>query len=279
MMASTDQAYLLSKQYHNADKLHARVNLHKRFSVGQLDFWGWMFDQMLTMDTSNDPKRILELGCGSGLLWRANRERIPTNWHITLSDFSTGMLAESQQALSDVDSISKFEVIDAQDIPYEAATFDLVIANFMLYHVPDLDKAVHEIRRVLKPGGQLVAATNGDKHMLELKQLIDGWHSELGIPNAFSPPATLRFRLETGHDILKQQFDEVVLELIPAGRLEVTEVQPILDYALSTSRFRADAFEAGVLEKIVQHAYRDLEQRLSTGPFVINKASGLFIAS
>ncbi|MEM7734372.1 MAG: class I SAM-dependent methyltransferase [Deinococcota bacterium] len=286
MTIATDQTHLLSKQYHNADNLHARVNLHKRFSASQFDFWGWMFDQLVTLTSDNtepsadtEPRRILELGCGSGLIWRANRERIPTNWQITLSDFSTGMLAESQQALGDIENITKFKVIDAQDIPYEAATFDLIIANFMLYHVPDLDKAVHEIRRILKPGGQLIAATNGDKHMLELEQLADSWLSELDVSKAFSPAVTLSFRLETGHDILKQQFDNVNLQPIPASRLEVTEAQPILDYALSMNRFRSDTLEADVLANIIKYAEQDLEQRLSTGPIIINKASGLFIVS
>ena len=62
--------------------------------------------------------------------------------------------------------------MDAQDIPFEDDTFGCVVANHMLYHVPDLDKGLAEIRRVLKPGGKLYAATNGEAHMLELEAFV-----------------------------------------------------------------------------------------------------------
>ncbi len=55
----------------------------------------------------------------------------------------------------------QFKEIDAQSIPFEDETFDAVIANHMLYHVPDRPKAIAEIKRVLKPGGRLIATTIG----------------------------------------------------------------------------------------------------------------------
>lgn len=51
------------------------------------------------------------------------------------------------------------KIIDIQNIPYEDNSFDLVIANMMLYHVPDLPRALAEVGRVLKPEGKLYTAT------------------------------------------------------------------------------------------------------------------------
>ena len=48
----------------------------------------------------------------------------------------------------------KAELIDIQQIPYPDGSFDTAIANFMLYHVPDLPRAIGEVRRVLRPGGR-----------------------------------------------------------------------------------------------------------------------------
>ena len=94
---------------------------------------------------------MLELGCGTGLLWRENLGRVPHGWNITPSDAFQGMVQEAQQCLLHTDLELTFEVVEAQSIPYEKHIFDVVIANHMLYHVPDLARALSEIRRVLKP--------------------------------------------------------------------------------------------------------------------------------
>ena len=76
--------------------------------------------------------------------------RIPSTWDITLSDLSSGMLDSAWRNLVVTGRNYKFKEIDAQEIPFEDETFDAVIANHMLYHVPDKPKAIAEIKRVLK---------------------------------------------------------------------------------------------------------------------------------
>ena len=60
------------------------------------------------------------------------------------------------------------EVATIGSLPYPDASFDVVVAAWMLYHVPDLDAALAEVRRVLRPGGSFVAVTNGDRHLARL---------------------------------------------------------------------------------------------------------------
>ncbi|MBO0795835.1 MAG: class I SAM-dependent methyltransferase, partial [Ktedonobacteraceae bacterium] len=164
----SDRKYLLQEQYKNASNLNARVELHRRFSTSKAHWQHWVFEQFATAANS----RILELGCGPAHLWRDNIERIPAGWDITLSDFSAGMLAEAQRNLEGSAHTFRFRVIDAQTIPFESESLDVVIANHMLYHVPDRARALGEIQRVLKKGGRLYAATNGQNHLWEISDLI-----------------------------------------------------------------------------------------------------------
>ena len=148
-MANYSNPDYLHKQYGDLSNLDARVALHARFSTSPIDWQRWVFDQLaLPADA-----RVLELGSGPGWLWRGNVERIPAGWTVTLSDFSPGMVETARAALADSKPALRFEQIDAQAIPFEDATLDAVIANHMLYHVPDRAAALAEIRRVLVPGG------------------------------------------------------------------------------------------------------------------------------
>ncbi len=72
---------------------------------------------------------VLEVGCGAGNLWRENGERIPPGWKITLGDLSPGMLADARGNLFGLDHPMRFEEVDAQDLPFEDGTYDVVIAN------------------------------------------------------------------------------------------------------------------------------------------------------
>ena len=76
MSKNTDQEYLLTSQYNNADNLNARIQLHKRFSTNRYDFSRWIFDHF----TMAAQARIIEVGCGPGELWLNNMDRIPKDW-------------------------------------------------------------------------------------------------------------------------------------------------------------------------------------------------------
>ena len=139
MSKFTDQQYLKTDQYRDSSNLDARVVIHQRFSTNSYGWFKWVFDTLLTLP---DNAKILELGCGHALLWKENVNRIPAGWNITLSDLSSGMLDAAWRNLVVTGRAFKFEEIDAQSIPYENETFDVVIANHMLYHVPDRPKAI-----------------------------------------------------------------------------------------------------------------------------------------
>ena len=256
----SDQAYLLTRQYHNASNLEARIALHARFSVNTYDYYLWIFDHLDLPPQS----RILELGCGTGRLWLENKDRIPEGWDVTLSDFSPGMLQEAQQTLRHSRRPFAFAVIDAQAIPYEDDSLDGVIANHMLYHVPDRPKALAEIRRVLRPGGKLYAATNGQAHLRELNDFLPERTSDFG--RAYG------FHLENGRDQLAPWFSTIALHRYDDA-LIVTEAEPLIAFLLSTRI--ASTLDDDARAKLVGRVEQELAAH---GAIHVTKVIGLFEA-
>ncbi len=263
MADMTNQSYLLNEQYRDAANLNARIQLHTRFSTNKRGWHRWLFDQFKIAPGS----RILELGCGPGKLWLSNLDRIDASWQITLSDFSAGMLREAQENLARSQHHFSFQIIDAQSIPFDAASFDVVIANHMLYHVPDRAKALAEIRRILKASGRLYASTVGESHLDEI------WKLTSRVDRAFSRTRKSNpFTLENGAEQLAQWFASITLYRYDDA-LVVTEPEVLIDYILSGA-----AKEVFVGEKL-KRLRELLEQELAAHKAIyITKDSGLFEA-
>jgi ubiquinone/menaquinone biosynthesis C-methylase UbiE len=258
----TDQQYLKTDQYKDSSNLDARVVIHQRFSTNPYGWMNWVFDGLLKLP---EDAKILELGCGPGYLWKENMSRIPVEWDITLSDLSSGMLDAAWRNLVVTGRAFQFKEIDAQSVPFEDETFDAVIANHMLYHVPDRPKAIEEIKRVLKSKGYLFATTVGKNHLKELavwfRRVNDAFES-------FGNP----FTLENGSDQLKQLFSQVTVTRY-SDNLHVTEVKPIIAY------IRSSMHATEVSEKELANLQVDLEKELKEkGKISISKDSGLFEA-
>jgi len=223
-----------------------------------------MFNQLLQFPANAN---ILELGCGSAALWKDAAGRIPAGWTITLSDLSDGMLDSAWRNLVVAGRGFKFERIDAQSIPYADGTFDAVIANHMLYHVPDRKQALKEMRRVLKGDGILFASTVGERHMSEMWD----WLERAG--NVKRKIVTSAFTLENGTEQLQEFFPRVELSRY-LDNLRVTDVPAMMAYIhsmASVAEFQPDMF---------QTIERELAEMLARrGEIFVEKATGLFKAS
>ena len=280
MSKMTDQHYLKTEQYKDASNLNARIEIHKRFSTNPRGWNAWVFD---TLETLPAQARILELGCGPAYLWAANAGRIPAGWDVTLSDLSSGMLDTARRTLAKSRHPFKFEVLDAMSLPYEDESFDLVIANHMLYHVPDRPQALQEIRRVIrgpdalagqspdsfagKPGGRLIATTVGDHHMDELNT----WLQRLN-PDPNFALFRLRFTLESGLAQLQPYFRQIEMRRYE-DNLQITEIEPLIAYIRSSARARE--FTESALAELRGELEAELQ---SKGAIFVGKDSGLFDA-
>ncbi|MGF3065782.1 class I SAM-dependent methyltransferase [Facklamia sp. P12950] len=143
--------------------------------------------------------RLLELGCGNGDMWQEKDLIIETCDRLVLSDFSQTMVNSAKIKLKNYKNIS-FKVIDIQEIPFEDESFDIVIANMMLYHVQDINKAVSEVKRVLKGGGKFYSAINGENGIVKY---ISNNLSNFGVENTLNR----NFTLQNGKEILLKTFE------------------------------------------------------------------------
>ncbi len=99
----------------------------------------------------------LELGCGTGFfLLNLKLGGVLDEGHVT--DLSPGMVEVAKQNGRNLGFELEGRVADAETLPYDDDTFDLVIGHAVLHHIPDLDQAMREVLRVLKPGGRFVFA-------------------------------------------------------------------------------------------------------------------------
>jgi len=209
-------------QYKTSDNLAARADLFKRFGAGGRGWHAWVFDHLLAADLPKDA-RIADIGGGPGWLWQQNAPRIPTGWQVIHTDLSPGMVAEARTNITRPGS--SFDVVDAQHLPFADASFDALVANHMLYHVPDRVRSLREFARVLKPGGHLFATTNGETHMHEISGLVEAFNRQHG--GILPAWPKLGFTLESGRHELASYFAHVELDRCEPGVMQITEAAPL----------------------------------------------------
>ncbi|MCK4726928.1 MAG: class I SAM-dependent methyltransferase [Anaerolineales bacterium] len=264
MPSIDDQKYLKEEQYKTPTNLQARINLHRSYSQNPIPWHQWIFDQIAIQPGS----RVLELGCGPGVFWADNLPRIPAGLDITLADLSLGMVQSAKLALIEHDEFH-YVCMDALAIPISSGKFDYIIANHMLYHVPDLEQACREISRLLTPGGILVAATNGLGHLQELHTLIQSLNPQYEEYNF----GLSRFALENGAEILGGCFSQIDQRIYP-DHLEVKDSEALLGYVMSMTHAKGK-LDADLLRSFEDHVELQIA---NNGYFFIQKSQGLFIA-
>jgi SAM-dependent methyltransferase len=136
------------------------------------------------------PKRFLDVGCGMGEL--AERVQKELGAEVVAVDISPRMVELTRARGIDV------RLADVQSLPFGEGEFDCVAANWVLYHVPDVDRGLSELERVVRRGGRLVAATLGADNMQELWDLLGA-----------EVPAGLSFDYENGEIALAPYFTQI----------------------------------------------------------------------
>lgn len=182
---STTEQVHVTRQYERTDKLETRAGAWGPGPEGVTPV-----DVLLTAVLSARPREILEIGCGTGQFAKSVMEAMPECVYLA-TDQSEAMVAETKRL-----GVAARQA-DATQLPFMAETFDGVVAAWMLYHVPDLDRAVREARRVLRPGGQLAVATNGDSHLAAL------------LCEAGGEPLLTQFSSENAAEALRRHFRHV----------------------------------------------------------------------
>jgi ubiquinone/menaquinone biosynthesis C-methylase UbiE len=164
------------------------------------------------------PRAVLEVGCGPGVFAAALQD--------SGSDVTAVDQSERMVALTTARGV-RARRADVQQLPFADGSFDLVVANYVLYHVADLPRALRQIARVLRPGGALVAVTNSLRKLGELWDLV-------GVDRGDS--AEVAFNSENGAGVLAPYFGGVE-RIDIEERFRVTEAT--LRAYLRSTRFAA----------------------------------------
>ncbi|HEY7946866.1 MAG TPA: class I SAM-dependent methyltransferase, partial [Acidimicrobiales bacterium] len=156
----------LAAQYACGDNLRSRISIYdylERVGESPSGLEGWVLDHVEWSATTS----AADVGCGPGpylaeLSTRAAR--------VVALDLSPGMVRDARTRFAAFPRPSVV-VADAQRLPLPDRSLDVVLCAHMLYHVPDIDAAVVEFRRVLAPGGTLLVVLNGSIDKTEITTL------------------------------------------------------------------------------------------------------------
>ena len=253
----------LKNQYQNASNISSRIYLHSLYSVNQEGWFPWICQQCQIHEGMN----ILELGCGDGALWTQNLSKLPGNIHITLSDISEGMLRDARRAIGGEDPRFSFKAFDCHSIPPRIGTFDLVIANHVLFYCDDIGKVCKNVTKILKPGGRFLCSTYGSRHMREVSLLVQSFDERIALS---ADKLYERFGRENGTDILSPYFQKITWKSYE-DELIVTDAEPLISYILSCH---------GNQNQYLPDRYKDfraLVKKKTENGFHITKDAGVFL--
>ena len=205
---SNDPVYV-RRQYEDESGLRARKSIYG--NVGGLDARDVAFEAIREVL----PRRVLEVGCGEGEF--AQRLVSELGAQVVAVDQSARMVELARERSVDA------RVGDVQELPFDDGSFDAAIAAWMLYHVPQLDRALSELARVLRAGGRLVTVTNRADHLGEMFRLVgvDRWE--------------LSFGAENGAELLARHFERVELR-DATGTVTFADAELIRSYLGSSDR-------------------------------------------
>ena len=247
------------EQYEKQDNLDIRVKLHKKYSKNKLGFNNWIFSNYQITDEIN----VLELGCGTGELWKSNLDSIDKMKQLVITDFSSDMVETTRAVIGNRDNVN-YEIMDIQNVSFEKETFDIVIANMLLHHVNDIPKALSEVNRVLKNGGIFYCATFGENGVVD-------YLASLFKDEVVQDLENKTFTLQNGKAYLNRYFDTVE-KLIYDDELQVTSIDDLVQYIQSLKGIsEIGSLEEGIIRK-------RLEREFNNGVLVIPKEYGMFIA-
>jgi SAM-dependent methyltransferase len=226
-----DPTILREQAYADDTQLDIRHRTHQLYTVDPVDFGRWTLERL----PWRGDERVLDVGCGPGDLLREMARQSAKAGHLggwsalVGFDFSAGMASKAASSAAGLPV--HFIVADAQSVPFPDGSFDVVMARHMLYHVPDIDRAVAEAARVLRPGGYFLTMTNSAGSMAEYQAIREQAAGRYPAINNPQRP-TARFSLEDGPAFLEPHFDRVETHTLP-GTLRFPTAQPFVDYFAS----------------------------------------------
>lgn len=164
---------------------------------------------------------VLELACGTGRVTRLLRDRIGPQVRLVATDLNDAMLNYAQQKFGSEGSV-EWKQADATDLPFADQLFDAVVCQFGLMFFPEKAKALREVHRVLKPGGQFLFNVWDEIQQNELpyvtQEIIVNFFAD-NPPDFYQVPFSLYEPEEISLLLTAAQFRNIELTLLPLAAI------------------------------------------------------------
>jgi SAM-dependent methyltransferase len=259
-VARAKDAVYLQYQYGTTEKLDTRLDAHQRFSERTDDYFEWVLDRL-------DPRPgdlAVDIGCGKGsyhplLVGRGVRA-------ILGLDASLAMVVATQAQANDLGIPVIVMEGDAEALPLPASSYDIALANHVLFHVADQRAALAELRRVLRPGGRVVLTTNAEDHCARLLDLHRTAAERLG----YQPAERVVARFTLRHLAL-------VREVFPNAEAVIREDAFVFPSAEATLRYYGTGLVDAIVDAPTDGSHRPrLEAEVGTAIEEIIQREGAF---
>jgi SAM-dependent methyltransferase len=272
-LAGTEHS-VVAAQYGDPTNLQNRVNMYaylhpERPLPKGTAFEDWILDHL---EWTGD-ELVVDIGCGPGHFLSPISLRAR---QVIGIDLSSGMLAKASESAPD--DRARLVVADIETLPLEANSVDVVVAAFMLYHVPHLDLALEELSRVLRSDGAILAVTNGPLDKAEIRQAWEQAGRRVIGPTFEVPRWSDNFNLDNGPTVLGELFEVVAVDRTK-GTFQFPDPGPVLSWVQSLRPgFDVridDATWTALMDELRRIVALEIEAH---GTFDAGKDSGLVIA-
>jgi ubiquinone/menaquinone biosynthesis C-methylase UbiE len=245
----------LRRQYSDDERLRIRFETHRRFGRNRVSAPQLVLERL----EAGPGMLVADVCCGPGDLYHPRLRELGAR--VIGIDLSLGMVRRAASGCWPVRA-------DAQALPLADASCDRVMCNHALYHVPDQLLALRELRRVVRPGGRVVLATNSGRSMRQLTEAGRRAAADLGRPfSEYRGDRSSPFVLEDVERV-REVFPGATVHEV-RNQLVFSEAEPVVRYVATMG---IDPDFAAALTRRVQEVIED------QGVFTVDTIAGCFVA-